>query len=115
SLNLKSAICPVIRIVPGQIITRFETQEVARNDGRWTFDPGRDVALIASLERHRATGNLGVGLVSGFGFRRDGALGSSVAHDSHNVIIAGTNGRDMALCARTLAETGGGFVVAAGG
>jgi adenine deaminase len=104
-----------IRIVPGQLFTRREMPTVRRSEGRWAFDPARDVALIASIERHRASGSLGVGLVSGFNFRREGALASSVAHDSHNVIVTGTNPRDMLTCVRALAETGGGFVAAAGG
>jgi adenine deaminase len=107
--------CPVIGIVPGQIVTRFETKPVRRREGRWVFDAERDVVLVASLERHRKTGQVGLGLVSGFGFRRPGALGSSVAHDSHNLIVAGTNPRDMLVCIRALAESGGGFVAAADG
>ena len=71
--------------------------------------------LIASIERHRASGRIGLGLVSGFGLLHPGALGSSVAHDSHNLIIAGTNRRRHAHCARVLAEHGGGFVAVAGG
>jgi adenine deaminase len=114
-LPLAGDTCPVIRIVPGQIVTRSETQSVNRRDGCWAFDPDRDTALVASLERHKATGHLGVGLVSGFELRREGALGSSVAHDSHNLIVAGTNARDMLACVRSLEESGGGFVVAAGG
>jgi adenine deaminase len=106
---------PVIRIVPGQIVTRLETQTVHRVEGEWAWDSGRDVLLIASIERHRASGCVGVGLVAGFNLRRPGALGSSVAHDSHNLIVAGTNPRDMLACVRALAETGGGFVVASGG
>src|SRR5262249_18530830 len=92
-----------------------ETKPVRRREGRWVFDSERDVALVASLERHRKTGQMGLGLVSGFGFRRPGALGSSVAHDSHNLIVAGTNPRDMLVCIRALAESGGGFVAAADG
>ena len=65
----------------------------------WAFDPERDVLLIANIERHKASGRIGLGLVSGFGLTRDGALGSSVAHDSHNLIIAGTNAADMLVCA----------------
>src|SRR5579864_1832150 len=114
-LPLSSATCPVIRIVPEQIVTRRESQRVLIEDGHWAFDAGQDVLLIASIERHRATGQVGLGLVSGFGLRRAGALGSSVAHDSHNLIVAGTNARDMLACARALAEHGGGFVAAAGG
>src|SRR5262249_3141381 len=66
-----------------------------------------------SVERHRATGRVGLGLVSGFGLRRAGALGSSVAHDSHNLILAGTNAADLLACARALADSGGGFLASA--
>jgi adenine deaminase len=114
-LPLSGDVCPVIRIVPRQIVTRYETQTVRRVDGSWAFDPARDVALIASIERHRETGQVGLGLVSGFGLQRAGALGSSVAHDSHNLIVAGTNARDILACVRSLEESGGGFVVASGG
>jgi adenine deaminase len=107
--------CPVIRVVPDQIVTRHETQRVHRVDGRWAFDPERDVVLIASIERHRASGQVGLGLASGFNLRRPGALGSSVAHDSHNLIVAGTNADDMLVCVRALEASGGGFVVAAQG
>jgi adenine deaminase len=108
--------CPVIRILPGQLVTRREAQEVQRDaEGRWQWNPLQDVLLIASVERHRALGRVGLGLVGGFGLERPGALGSSVAHDSHNLLLAGTNARDMLACAGALAETGGGFVVAAGG
>jgi adenine deaminase len=114
-LPLSSDTCPVIRIVPNQIVTSRETQTVHRISGAWAFNAERDVALIASIERHRASGSVGLGLVSGFGMRRPGALGSSVAHDSHNVIIAGTSAGDMVTCVRALQATGGGFVVAADG
>jgi adenine deaminase len=114
-LPLSKALCPVIGVIPGQIMTRLETREVGRSDGHWTFDPKLDVALVASLERHKGTGHIGLGLVSGFGFRREGALASSVAHDAHNLIVAGTNARDMLACIRWLEERGGGFVVAADG
>jgi adenine deaminase len=106
---------PVIRLIPHQIVTAAETMTVKRHDGPWVFDPARDVVLAASLERHRATGRIGLGLVSGFGLKRHGALASSVAHDAHNLIVAGTNPRDMLACVRALAECGGGFVVVAEG
>jgi adenine deaminase len=114
-LPLVHETCPVIEIVPGQIVTRRTMRSVRRVDGHWAFDPERDVLLIASIERHRASGKVGLGLVSGFGLTHDGAIGSSVAHDSHNLIIAGTNAGDMLVCARALAEQGGGFVVASSG
>jgi len=114
-LPLSGPSCPVIRIQPGSLVTRRETQTVQRADGEWRWEPVRDVLLIASIERHKALGRVGLGLVAGFGFQRAGALGSSVAHDSHNLILAGTNPRDLLVCARALAECGGGFVVASGG
>jgi adenine deaminase len=114
-LALRSDRPPVIRIIPGQLVTRAETQPAKCLNGQWAFDRDRDVALLASIERHQATGRIGLGLVSGFGFQRDGALGSSVAHDSHNLIVTGTNARDMLACVRWLAEQGGGFVVCSNG
>lgn len=114
-LPLRSSQCPVIEIVPGQLVTRAGSRPVRVVDGFWAHDPERDVALIASIERHRATGHLGLGLVSGFHFKKEGALGSSVAHDSHNVLVVGTNPRDMLTCVRDLATTGGGFVAASEG
>lgn len=106
---------PTIRIIPGQLLTKTETQPIARSEGRWTFDPNRDVQMIASIERHKATGKVGLGLVAGFKLKRHGALGSSVAHDSHNLVIAGTNPRDMAACVKALEKTGGGFVLVSDG
>jgi adenine deaminase len=114
-LRLGQASCPVIRVIPGQIVTRRETHQVRRVDGEWAFDPEQDIVLVASIERHRASGRIGLGLTSGFGLRRPGAIGSSVAHDSHNLIVAGTNPRDLVACVRALTNSGGGFVVAAEG
>jgi adenine deaminase len=114
-LPLAGEQAPVISIVPGQLVTRRLSCPVARVDGHWAFDPERDVLLLASVERHRASGQVGLGLVQGFGLRRHGALGSSVAHDSHNLIVAGTNPRDMLACVRALEESGGGWVVACDG
>jgi adenine deaminase len=114
-LHLTGSTCPVLCIVPGQLVNKQEQREVVTENGCWIFDPERDVVLIASIERHRRTGNVGLGLVSGFTFRQPGAIGSSVAHDSHNLVLAGTNARDMQVCARALAERGGGFVLASGG
>jgi adenine deaminase len=114
-LRLSSEVCPIIRIVPDQLITRCEMKAVRRENGWWVYDTERDVALVASIERHAASGAIGLGLVSGFGLRRHGALGSSVAHDSHNLIVVGTNPRDMLACIRSLQESGGGFALAADG
>ncbi|MCH8825238.1 MAG: adenine deaminase [Planctomycetes bacterium] len=114
-LKLQSQTCPVIGIIPDQIVTRHETRDVNVKNGYWCFDKNTDIALLANIERHNATGSIGLGLVEGFNFITDGAIGSSVAHDSHNIIIAGTNPTDMLACAVALEEMAGGFVVAQGG
>jgi adenine deaminase len=107
--------CPVIRLIPGQLVTKTESHAVKRSNGCWTHDPASDVVLIASIERHKRTGKVGLGLVAGFNFRKSGAIGSSVAHDSHNLIVAGTNPADMLACVKALESTGGGFVAVSGG
>jgi adenine deaminase len=109
-LRLGQETVPVLHIQPGSLITRKELREVRVEEGVWTFDADRDVVLLASIERHRASGQIGLGLAAGFGFRKQGALASTVAHDSHNVITAGTNPRDMLVAVRALGEMGGGFV-----
>ena len=76
-LAISAETCPVIEIVPDQIVTRRTSRSVRRLDGHWAFDPESDTLLIASIERHRASGRIGLGLVSGFGLIHDGALGSS--------------------------------------
>jgi adenine deaminase len=105
---------PVIGIVPGQIITRKLMEEVRVEGGRVIADSERDILKLAVVERHRATGNIGLGLVRGFGLKR-GALASSVAHDSHNVIVVGTNDRDMYAAVREVERMHGGLTVVAEG
>jgi adenine deaminase len=104
----------VIEIVPGQLITIAAVDEPAVRDGRIVADPGRDLAKLAVVERHHATGRVGAGLVRGFGLRR-GAFASTVAHDAHNIVVVGADDASMLACARRLAELGGGIAVADGG
>jgi adenine deaminase len=73
-----------------------------------------DILKIAVVERHRATGNIGIGFVQGFGLKR-GAIGSSVAHDSHNLVIVGTNDQDMLKVVETIRKMGGGLAVVSEG
>jgi len=87
---------------------------VRREDGRVLADPENDLLKLAVIERHKATGNVGLGLVTGLGLR-DGAIGSSVAHDSHNIIIAGVRDEDMQCALNRIIEMQGGFVVVAHG
>ena len=104
----------VIGVVPGQLLTTEEHLEATVRGGQAVADPGRDVAKIAVLERHHATGRVGLGFVTGTGLRR-GAYASTVAHDAHNLVVVGVDDGDMACCASRLAELGGGIVVAEDG
>ncbi len=101
----------VIELQPGQIITGRAAEEAPLAGGRLAADPGRDLALLAVVERHHGTGRVGVGLVRGLGLKR-GALASSVAHDSHNLVVAGADPQSMLTACRHLAETGGGICAA---
>ncbi|MFC1991194.1 adenine deaminase [Chloroflexota bacterium] len=104
----------VIEIVPGQIITRIKREQVKIADGIIVPDVSRDILKLAVIERHKATGNIGLGLVSGFGLK-EGALASSIAHDSHNIIAVGTSDKDIFAAVREIERLKGGLVVASGG
>ena len=104
---------PVIEVVPGQIITRKRMKKVKISDGVIMPDVDQDMLKLVVVERHRATGNIGLGLVKGFGLRR-GALASSIAHDSHNIIAVGTNDEDIFTAIKEVERLSGGLVVAAG-
>ncbi|MBA3944597.1 MAG: adenine deaminase [Herpetosiphonaceae bacterium] len=104
----------VIEIVPDQIINYFREAELAVQDGELWPDLTQDVLKIAVVERHGKNGNIKVAFAKGFGLQR-GAIGSTVAHDHHNIVVVGTNDADLAACARTLAKMHGGFVAVAGG
>jgi len=105
---------PVIEIVPGQIITRKRREKVKASNGVIMPDITRDILKLVVVERHRATGNIGMGLVSGFGLKR-GALASSIAHDSHNIIAVGTSDEDIFVAVKEVDRLQGGLVVAADG
>jgi adenine deaminase len=98
----------VVGIEPGQITTRHLQEEAPLRNGEIVADPSRDLLKLVVIERHHASGRVGLGLVKGFGLRK-GALASSVAHDAHNLVIAGVSDSDILKAARTLEEMGGGF------
>ena len=104
----------VIELYPDQIINRFGQAELPVSMGNVLSDVDQDVLKIAVVERYGKNGNIGISFVKGFGLKR-GALASSVAHDHHNIIVAGTNENDMALCVRAIDEMRGGLVLAAEG
>jgi adenine deaminase len=103
----------VIGVVPGQLITENLLVEPRVEEGRAVPDPERDLLKIAVIERHRASGRIGLGFVKGIGLRR-GAIAGTVAHDHHNLIVIGADDVSMATAARAVAGTGGGQAVAEG-
>ena len=104
----------VIGLIPDQVVTEGLSEEVKVEDGLAVADVERDILKIAVIERHQGTGNTGLGFVRGFGLKR-GGIASSVAHDSHNIIVVGTDDADMMAAARAVADIGGGLAVAENG
>ena len=103
-----------IGLVEDQVVTESLVREPLVVGGRAVSDPDRDLVKLAVVERHLATGRVGVGFVSGSGLRR-GALASTVAHDAHNLVVIGASDDDMAVAVGRLAEIGGGIVAVEGG
>lgn len=104
----------VIEIVPQQIVTKEILETPRTLDGQIVSDPERDILKLVVVERHRATGNVGVGFVRGFGLKR-GALGSTVAHDAHNVVVVGVGDADILAAIQALETMRGGQVAVADG
>lgn len=101
---------PVIGVVPGQLVTEKLYLDLERSDGGFArANPGAGINKIAVIERHHASGRMAVALVKGMGLNR-GALASTVAHDSHNILVAGVEEKAMAAAVNELIEMGGGFV-----
>lgn len=111
-LEEKAGKCRVIQVIPGQLVT-----DEAHLDINWSVnngvDVGRDILKLAVIERHKSTGHIGLGFIQGIGLKK-GAIASSVSHDSHNIIVIGTNETDMALAANHICEVGGNVVVCDG-
>ncbi|HNB85932.1 MAG TPA: adenine deaminase [Anaerolineales bacterium] len=105
----------VIGVIENQAPTRHLRMKVKAENGEVKADMKRDLAKIAVVERHRATGKVTVGLISGLGFTRPCAIASTVAHDSHHMIVVGTDDGNMAIAANELAQCGGGQVVVMNG
>jgi adenine deaminase len=101
----------VIGVIENQATTRHLKIDVPLVSGEVKVDLSRDIAKIALVERHKGTGEVQVGLVKGFGFNVPCAVGTTVAHDSHHMIVVGTDEGDMAKAVEVLAEIGGGQVV----
>jgi len=110
----RGAAIRVIGLVTDQVVTQSLSERPTVEDGLAISDPERDLAKIAVVERHLATGRVGVGFVRGSGLRR-GALASTVAHDAHNLVVLGVSDDDMLAAVARAAELGGGIVAVDGG
>lgn len=101
----------VIEIVPGGVLTREVTLDIIENkDLPYGVDTERNIAKIAVVERHNATGHIGLGFIKGYGIRQ-GAIASSIGHDSHNIIVVGVNDKDMAMAVNTIKNNNGGIAI----
>ncbi len=110
----KSGRCRVIGIVPDQLITRHKKLKPKLNGREVVSDTGRDILKLFVLERHTASGRIGKGLIQGFGLKR-GAVATSIAHDSHNIIVAGVDDDDIFKAVTHINKIGGGIAAVADG
>lgn len=111
-IKLEGSKVNVIKLLPHSLITEKVIREVELEKG--VFKPQKDILKVAVVERHNKTGNIGLGLVEGFGLK-NGAIASTVAHDSHNIIVIGDNDRDMVMAIYELEKVGGGITVVSNG
>jgi len=107
----QTAVANAIGVIENQAPTRHLKFVVPIQNGEVKAELERDLAMIALVERHRSTGSVQVGLVHGFGFNVRCAIGTTVAHDSHHMLVVGTDENDMAMAANELARLGGGQIV----
>ncbi len=113
-LRSDQSLAKVIHLIPDQIVTKKTMQRVLLKDGVAHPNVKEDILKIAVVERHKATGNIGIGFVQGFGLKK-GAIGSSVAHDSHNIVLVGTNDADMLKAVEVIQAMKGGLAAVSDG
>ena len=100
----------VISLVPGGILTKCNEVKLNKDTKEFGVDINKDIVKLAVVERHKNTGHIGLALINGYGLKV-GAVASSVSHDSHNIIVVGTNAKDMALAANTIRKNQGGLCI----
>ncbi len=104
----------IISIIPNSIVTKHKVQKVAVKDGYFQTSAQNDLLKMIVIERHHKTGNIGLGILHGLRLRQ-GAIASTVAHDSHNIVAAGTNDKDLVTAINTIKKINGGLVVVVDG
>ncbi|MEG2645283.1 MAG: adenine deaminase C-terminal domain-containing protein, partial [Enterococcus sp.] len=111
ALELTSDKARAIEVIPQEALTNEAIVSVQRDEkNQFVFDPKQDLTKIAVIERHHNTGNVFIGLLKDYGLK-DGAIGLSIAHDSHNLIVTGTNDTDITAAVKALKEQDGGVVI----
>ncbi|MEN1759037.1 adenine deaminase [Anoxynatronum sibiricum] len=113
-LALSSDIVHVIQLQPHSLVTRKTVRKVNVEEGGFAYHRSLDILKMAVIERHHATGQMGLGLVEGFGLKQ-GAIATTIGHDSHNLIVIGDNDTDMLLAVETLRQVGGGITLCSQG
>lgn len=110
-MNLTSNKVNVIKILPGGVVTKKITADIELDAaGDFIFNPSQDICKVAVIERHHNTGKIGLGFLTDYGIKH-GAVAVSVAHDSHNIIVAGVNNSEMAFAVEKLIEMEGGMIL----
>lgn len=112
AIPLQGDRCHVIEVIPNSLLTHHRIDKVEVSDGMFSPSVDSDLLKIAVIERHHATGNVGVGIVKGFGLQR-GAIATTVAHDSHNIVVVGASDDEMLAAIEEVIRTGGGAAVVA--
>ena len=114
-IRIKGEKANIIGIIPNSLLTKRLVEKTNRTEeGVFIPDSSMDHLKIALIERHNATGKIGLGIVKGLGLQ-SGALATTVAHDSHNLIVAGTNDEDILMAIQELEKSQGGLVIVSGG
>ena len=109
-ISLSSDRCNVIGIIPNSLVTQHLIETVKVNNGVFVSSIEKDQLKLAVVERHKATGNIGLGIVKGFQLKK-GAIATTVAHDSHNLVVVGTSDQDMLVAIEQVIQTNGGLAV----
>lgn len=113
-IKTKSEMVNVIKLQPHSLVTEKVTRKIKESNGEFEFDKNVDILKLAVIERHKRTGNIGLGLVEGFELK-GGAIASTVAHDSHNIIVIGDNDKDMLAAVAEVTRVGGGITICSNG
>lgn len=114
SIKLKSHSVNVMKLLAHNLVTKKVERKVKVSKGEFEYDDSKDILKLAVIERHKMTGNVGLGLVEGFGLK-NGAIASTVAHDSHNIVVIGDNDEDILAAVKEVKRVGGGITISSNG